>query len=41
MTKHYISTAHLSIEELANIVETGMKIGLSDEARRKVVDCRK
>lgn len=41
MTKHYISTAHLSIEELANIVETGMKIGLSDEARQKVVACRK
>lgn len=40
MDKHYISNAHLTVEELARIVKNGIKVELSDEARQKVVSCR-
>ncbi len=40
MDKHFISPARLTVDGLARIVETGTKIELSDDARRRVVECR-
>lgn len=40
MEKHYISSEHLSVERLAYIVENNVEIALSEDAKRRVVECR-
>lgn len=40
MEKHYISSEHLSVERLAYIVENNIEIALSEDAKRRVVECR-
>lgn len=40
MEIHYISSEHLSVEHLAYIVENNVRIGLSDDAKRRVTECR-
>lgn len=40
MEKHYISAQHITVEDLARIVENGIKIELSDDARQRVLRCR-
>lgn len=40
MSVHYISSAHLSLEDVRRIVTTGSKIALSEEAVNKISTCR-
>lgn len=40
MDVHYISPEKITVDQLAHIVESGMKIALSDEAKKRVVECR-
>ena len=40
MKKHEISAQHLSIEHIGEIVYGGYEIALSDDARRRIVECR-
>lgn len=40
MEIHHISPEKITVEQIAHVVESGMKIALSDEARRRVVECR-
>ncbi len=40
MEIHYISPEKITVTQLAEIVENGVKIALSDEAKKRVVDCR-
>lgn len=40
METHHISSEHLSVERLAYIVENNIKIDLSEDARKRVVECR-
>ncbi len=37
---HYISSEHLSIERVGEIIKKGYKIALSDEARQRIIRCR-
>ncbi len=37
---HYISSEHLSIERVGEIIKKGYKIELSDEARQRIIRCR-
>ena len=39
--KHEISAVHLSIERVGEIIEKGMKLALSDDARNRIIRCRK
>lgn len=41
MTIHKISAEHLSIEQIGEIVYGGYKIELSDDAQRRISECRK
>ena len=41
MKKHQISAEHLSIEQIGDIVYGGYKIELSDDAQRRISECRK
>lgn len=41
METHYISFEHLSVERLAYVVENNIKIALSEDARKRVIECRK
>ncbi|MBO7609830.1 MAG: histidine ammonia-lyase [Muribaculaceae bacterium] len=38
---HEISAEHLSIERVGEIIEKGMKLALSDDARNRIIRCRK
>lgn len=40
MEIHYISPEHITVSQVADIVETGMHIALSEEAVKRVVECR-
>lgn len=40
MKVHYISPDRITIEQLAEVVEGGMKIAIGEEAKRRVVECR-
>ena len=40
MKIHKISAEHLSIERIGEIVYGGYKIELSDDAQRRIVQCR-
>ena len=40
MKIHKISAEHLSIERIGEIVYGGYKIELSDDAHKRIVDCR-
>ncbi len=40
MEIHYISPERITVEQIAHVVESGMKIALSEEARKRVVECR-
>ena len=41
MTKiHRISTAHLSVDKLQDIIENGYKLELSDESKALILKCR-
>ena len=40
MEIHYISPEKITVTQLAEIVENGVKIALSNEAKKRVVDCR-
>lgn len=40
MNVHHISSAHLSIERIGEILHHGLHLQLSDEAREKIVHCR-
>lgn len=40
MNIHYISSEHLTIDRVEQIVEKGMKLALSDDARHRIVRCR-
>lgn len=40
MSVHYISTQKITVEQVANIIESGMQIALSEEAKKRVLDCR-
>ena len=37
---HYISSEHLTIERVGEIIKKGYKIELSDEARQRIIRCR-
>ena len=37
---HYISSEHLTIERVGEIIKKGYKIDLSDEARQRIIRCR-
>ncbi|MBR1469720.1 MAG: histidine ammonia-lyase [Prevotella sp.] len=41
MTTHYISTEHLTIERIGEIIRNHEQLALSDDARRRIVRCRK
>ena len=41
MKKHQISAEHLSIERIGEVVYGGYKIELSDDAQRRISECRK
>ena len=38
---HYISAEHLSIERVGEIIEKNIKLALSDDAKARIVRCRK
>ena len=38
---HYISSEHLSIERVGEIIEKNIKLALSDDAKARIVRCRK
>ena len=38
---HKISTAHLSIDRLQQIIENGYKLELSDESKALILKCRR
>ena len=38
---HEISAEHLSIERVGEIIDKGMKLALSDDARNRIIRCRK
>ena len=38
---HYISAEHLTIERVGEIIEKGIKLALSDDAKARIVRCRK
>lgn len=40
MKKHQISAEHLSIERIGEVVYGGYKIELSDDAQKRIVECR-
>ena len=40
MTQHTISTAHLSIERIQEIISNQLTLSLSDEATEKIIRCR-
>ncbi len=40
MKLHYISADHLSIDRVREILDCGMKLALSDDARERIVRCR-
>lgn len=40
MEIHYISPEKITIEQVAHVIESGMKIALSDKAKELVVNCR-
>ncbi len=40
MNVHHISSEKITIEQVAAIVENGWKLALSEDARRRVVECR-
>ena len=41
MNTHYISAEHLTIERIGDIIKHGYKLALSDDARNRIVRCRK
>lgn len=40
MTEHSISTTHLSIDQIEEIIVSGAKLKLSEEAKTKIIACR-
>ena len=40
MEIHYISPKKITIEQVAHVIESGMKIALSDREKKLVVNCR-
>lgn len=40
MEIHYISSEKITVEQVARIIESGMMIALSEDAKRRVVECR-
>ncbi|MDO4319176.1 MAG: histidine ammonia-lyase [Bacteroidales bacterium] len=38
---HYISAEWLTIDRVAEIIESGARLALSDDARRRIADCRR
>ena len=38
---HLISAEHLSIERVGEIIEKNIKLALSDDARERIIRCRK
>ncbi|MBQ9467370.1 MAG: histidine ammonia-lyase [Muribaculaceae bacterium] len=40
METHLISAEHLTIERIGHIINKGMRLALSDDARRRIVRCR-
>ena len=40
MKKHQISAEHLSIKRIGEVVYGGYKIELSDDAQKRIVECR-
>ena len=41
MNIHYISAEHLTIERIGEIIKNGYQLALSDDARERIVRCRK
>ncbi len=41
MEIHYISAEHLTIERVGEIIEKNMRLALSDDAKERIVRCRK
>jgi len=41
MNIHHISADHLTIERIGEIIKNGYKLALSDDARKRIVRCRK
>ena len=39
--KHLISAEHLTIERIGEIISGGIRIELSDDARERILRCRK
>ena len=37
---HHISAGHLTIERVREIIESGCRLALSDDARERIVRCR-
>ena len=41
MNIHYISAEHLTIERIGEIIKNGYQLALSDDARERIIRCRK